>query len=126
MFVTEKAKVELADLSRMASESVKVVVRCRPLNNREKALNCKMVVSVDCSHSQCFIEKPGAAGEPPKQFTFDGTYFINQTTEQMYNEIAYPLVEVNYFPLCSFTEKGIKLVIIFVTVCLFFILIDLT
>ncbi|KAM9444185.1 LOW QUALITY PROTEIN: kinesin-like protein KIF17 [Clarias gariepinus] len=77
----------------MASESVKVVVRCRPLNNREKALNCKMVVSVDCSHCQCFIEKPGAAEEPPKQFTFDGTYFIDHTTEQMYNEIAYPLVE---------------------------------
>ncbi|KAG7318866.1 hypothetical protein KOW79_017340 [Hemibagrus wyckioides] len=77
----------------MASESVKVVVRCRPLNNREKALNCKMVVSVDCSHCQCFIEKPGASEEPPKQFTFDGTYFIDQTTEQMYNEIAYPLVE---------------------------------
>ncbi|XP_053508893.1 kinesin-like protein KIF17 isoform X5 [Ictalurus furcatus] len=77
----------------MASESVKVVVRCRPLNNREKTLNCKMVVSVDCSRCQCFIEKPGAAEEPPKQFTFDGTYFIDQTTEQMYNEIAYPLVE---------------------------------
>lgn len=103
--VTEKGKVELADSwrrsllrSRMASESVRVVVRCRPLNNREKSLNCKMVVSVDCSHCQCFIEKPGAAEEPPKQFTFDGTYFIDQTTEQMYNEIAYPLVEViSYF-----------------------------
>lgn len=83
----------------MASESVKVVVRCRPLNNREKTLNCKMVVSVNCSHCQCFIEKPGAAEEPPKQFTFDGTYFIDQTTEQMYNEIAYPLVEVTSFPL---------------------------
>ncbi|KAK3536673.1 hypothetical protein QTP86_017602, partial [Hemibagrus guttatus] len=86
-------QIARADLSRMASESVKVVVRCRPLNNREKALNCKSVVFVDCSHCQCFIEKPGAAEEPPKQFTFDGTYFIDQTTEQMYNEIAYPLVE---------------------------------
>ncbi|XP_076862858.1 kinesin-like protein KIF17 isoform X3 [Brachyhypopomus gauderio] len=77
----------------MASESVKVVVRCRPLNDREKALNCKMVVSVDTSRCQCFIEKPGTTEEPPKQFTFDGTYFINQHTEQMYNETAYPLVE---------------------------------
>uniref|UniRef100_W5K6V7 Kinesin-like protein n=1 Tax=Astyanax mexicanus TaxID=7994 RepID=W5K6V7_ASTMX len=77
----------------MASESVKVVIRCRPLNDREKALNCKMVVSVDTGCCQCFIEKPEASEEPPKQFTFDGTYFINQTTEQMYNEIAYPLVE---------------------------------
>ncbi|XP_044023945.1 kinesin-like protein KIF17 isoform X3 [Siniperca chuatsi] len=77
----------------MGSESVKVVVRCRPLNDREKALCSKMVLSMDLHRCQCFIKKPGAVDEPPKQFTFDGTYFIDQTTEQMYNEIAYPLVE---------------------------------
>lgn len=77
----------------MGSESVKVVVRCRPLNDREKALSCKMVLSMDLQRCQCFIEKPCAVDEPPKQFTFDGTYYIDQTTEQMYNEIAYPLVE---------------------------------
>uniref|UniRef100_A0A667WND6 Kinesin motor domain-containing protein n=1 Tax=Myripristis murdjan TaxID=586833 RepID=A0A667WND6_9TELE len=77
----------------MGSEAVRVVVRCRPMNDREKALSCKMVLSMDVHHCQCFIEKPGATDEPPKQFTFDGTYFIDQTTEQMYNEIAYPLVE---------------------------------
>ncbi|XP_070758134.1 kinesin-like protein KIF17 isoform X2 [Enoplosus armatus] len=77
----------------MGSESVRVVVRCRPLNDREKALCSEMVLSMDLHLCQCFIEKPGAADEPPKQFTFDGTYFIDQTTEQMYNEIAYPLVE---------------------------------
>nr|XP_015813848.2 kinesin-like protein KIF17 [Nothobranchius furzeri] len=77
----------------MGSESVKVVVRCRPLNDREKALSSKMVLSMDLQHCQCFIEKPGAVDEPPKPFTFDGTYHIEQTTEQLYNEIAYPLVE---------------------------------
>ncbi|CAL8336807.1 unnamed protein product [Lota lota] len=77
----------------MGSEAVKVVVRCRPLNGREKALGCRMVVSMDVEHGQCFIQKPGATDEPPKQFTFDGTYFMEQTTEEMYNEIAYPLVE---------------------------------
>ncbi|XP_026162837.1 kinesin-like protein KIF17 isoform X2 [Mastacembelus armatus] len=77
----------------MGSECVKVVVRCRPLNDREKALGSKMVLSMDLHLCQCFIEKPGVADEPPKQFTFDGTYFIEQSTEDMYNEIAYPLVE---------------------------------
>ncbi|KAM4612758.1 kinesin-like protein KIF17 [Polymixia lowei] len=77
----------------MGSESVKVVVRCRPMNDREKALTCRMVVSMEIHHCQCFIRKPGVTDEPPKQFTFDGTYFTEQTTEQMYNEIAYPLVE---------------------------------
>ncbi|XP_056462685.1 kinesin-like protein KIF17 [Gadus chalcogrammus] len=77
----------------MGSEAVKVVVRCRPLNGREKALGCRMVLSMDVRHGQCFIQKPGATDEPAKQFTFDGTYFMEQTTEEMYNEIAYPLVE---------------------------------
>ncbi|XP_034550917.1 kinesin-like protein KIF17 isoform X2 [Notolabrus celidotus] len=77
----------------MGSESVKVVVRCRPLNDREKALSCKMVLFMDLHRCQCFIEKPGAVDEPAKQFTFDGTYFLDQNTEEMYNEIAYPLVE---------------------------------
>ncbi|XP_048879414.1 kinesin-like protein KIF17 isoform X2 [Brienomyrus brachyistius] len=77
----------------MASESVKVVVRCRPMNDRERALSCKAVVLVDSDRGQCFIEKPGAAEEPPKQFTFEGAYCPQHTTEQMYNEVAYPLVE---------------------------------
>ncbi|XP_034023417.1 kinesin-like protein KIF17 [Thalassophryne amazonica] len=74
-------------------ESVKVVVRCRPMNDREKALCAKMVLSMDLDRCQCFIDKPGAPDEPSKQFTFDGTYFTHQTTEELYNEIAYPLVE---------------------------------
>lgn len=78
----------------MASESVKVVVRCRPMNQRERELSCQSVVTVDCARGQCFIQNPGAADEPPKQFTFDGAYYMDHFTEQIYNEIAYPLVEV--------------------------------
>lgn len=78
----------------MASESVKVVVRCRPMNQRELELNCQAVVTVDSARGQCFIQNPGASDEPPKQFTFDGAYYMDHFTEQIYNEIAYPLVEV--------------------------------
>uniref|UniRef100_A0A674KAE3 Kinesin-like protein n=1 Tax=Terrapene triunguis TaxID=2587831 RepID=A0A674KAE3_9SAUR len=77
----------------MASEAVKVIVRCRPMNEREKALSCKAVVSLDSPRGQCFIQNPGATDEPPKQFTFDGAYYESHNTEQIYNEIAYPLVE---------------------------------
>nr|XP_032818048.1 kinesin-like protein KIF17 isoform X5 [Petromyzon marinus] len=76
----------------MSAEAVKVVVRCRPTNEREKNLGCKVVVSMDTARGQCFIQKPGS-GDEPKQFTFDGTYFIESSTEQIYNDIAYPLVE---------------------------------
>ncbi|KAM6045923.1 LOW QUALITY PROTEIN: kinesin-like protein KIF17 [Theristicus caerulescens] len=77
----------------MASEAVKVIVRCRPMNEREKALGCKAVVSTESARGQCFLQNPAAAGEPPKQFTFDGAYCQEHNTEQIYNEIAYPLVE---------------------------------
>ncbi|XP_034501488.1 kinesin-like protein KIF17 isoform X3 [Ailuropoda melanoleuca] len=77
----------------MASESVKVVVRCRPMNQRERELNCQPVVTVDSARGQCSIQNPGAPDEPPKQFTFDGAYYVDHFTEQIYNEIAYPLVE---------------------------------
>ncbi|XP_061639589.1 kinesin-like protein KIF17 isoform X8 [Phyllopteryx taeniolatus] len=77
----------------MGSESVKVVVRYRPLNDKEKALGSKMALTMDPQRCQCFIKKPASADEPPKQFTFDGTYFTDQTTERIYNESAYPLVE---------------------------------
>ncbi|KAM6371409.1 kinesin-like protein KIF17 [Pluvialis apricaria] len=77
----------------MASEAVKVIVRCRPMNEREKALGCKAVVSMESARGQCFLQNPAAASEPPKQFTFDGAYYQEHNTEQIYNEIAYPLVE---------------------------------
>ncbi|XP_075762695.1 kinesin-like protein KIF17 isoform X7 [Pelodiscus sinensis] len=77
----------------MASEAVRVVVRCRPPSEREKALGCRAVVSTDSARGQCCIHNPGAAGQPPKQFTFDGAYGGGHSTEQIYNDIAYPLVE---------------------------------
>ncbi|EPQ03624.1 Kinesin-like protein KIF17 [Myotis brandtii] len=63
------------------------------MNQRERELNCQPVVTVDSARGQCFIQNPSATDEPPKQFTFDGAYFMDHFTEQIYNEIAYPLVE---------------------------------
>lgn len=80
---------------RMA-EAVKVIVRCRPLNEREKSLNCSVVVKMDSSKGSCEIVKPKSK-DPPKAFTFDGAYFTDSTTEQIYNDIGYPLVDVSNF-----------------------------
>ena len=49
----------------------------------------------------CVIHKPNAGKLPPKQFTFDGVYFTGATTEQIYNDIAYPLVEVRNMEICG-------------------------
>lgn len=82
-------------LHRMA-EAVKVIVRCRPLNEREKNLKCEVVVRMDGSKGSCEISKPKSK-DPPKAFTFDGAYFVDSTTETIYNDIGYPLVDVRLF-----------------------------
>ena len=76
------------------AESVKVIVRCRPMNGREKGLSCKEVVNIDTRTALCAITNPGDKKAPPKSFTFDGAYDVNSTTEQIYADIGFPLVEV--------------------------------
>lgn len=81
-------------------ETVKVIVRCRPMNTREKDLKCTTVVAMEGKRGQCSIRNPDDKKAPPKMFTFDGAYFVDSTTENIYNEIAYPLVEVKEGHLC--------------------------
>ncbi|XP_049845788.1 osmotic avoidance abnormal protein 3 isoform X1 [Schistocerca gregaria] len=75
------------------AECVRVVVRCRPMNRRELDLRCKNVVSMDNSQAECKLINPDDNLAPPKRFTFDGVYDVNSTTEELYNEAVYPLVE---------------------------------
>ncbi|GAB6031638.1 Kinesin-like protein kif3a [Chamberlinius hualienensis] len=80
----------------MASESVKVIVRCRPMNHREKERNANSVVAVESKNNginQVSITNPNDSNAPPKVFFFDGAYGQDSTTEQIYNDIVYPLVE---------------------------------
>ena len=64
------------------------------MNTREKNLRCKTVIGMDTPKGQCSLINPNDSKAPPKTFTFDGAYFVDSTTEQIYSEIAYPLVEV--------------------------------
>ncbi|XP_043237918.1 kinesin-like protein KIF17 isoform X1 [Amphibalanus amphitrite] len=75
------------------AESVKVLVRCRPMNSREKNLNCEVVVFMDDSIMQVSIVNPSDKNSPPKSFTFDGVYYMDSVTENIYKDMAYPLVE---------------------------------
>ncbi|CAH1787556.1 unnamed protein product, partial [Owenia fusiformis] len=76
------------------AEAVKVIVRCRPLNRREKDLNCKTAVKMDGKVGQCTITNLcDPKNQVPKSFTFDGAYFTDSTTEQIYADVGYSLVE---------------------------------
>ena len=94
----------------MASECVKVMVRCRPMNSKEvnrgksftyqHPLNC-LVFQSGCQ-SICDIDKPtnqvivrqGEEGGPvEKIFAYDAVYGVESTQRQVYDETAFPLVE---------------------------------
>ena len=45
--------------------------------------------------SQCSIVHTSDPSAPPKVMTFDGAYYTDSTTESIYNDLAYPLVEVS-------------------------------
>ncbi|XP_074537353.1 kinesin-like protein KIF3B [Halichoeres trimaculatus] len=78
-----------------SSESVKVVVRCRPMNEKERAAKYERMVSVDVKLGQILVRNPreGSASDPPKVFTFDSVYDWNSKQIDLYDETFRPLVE---------------------------------
>ncbi|KAG2431845.1 hypothetical protein HXX76_009338 [Chlamydomonas incerta] len=76
------------------SESVKVVVRCRPLNGKEKADGRTRIVDMDVDSGQVKVRNPKAdASEPPKAFTFDQVYDWNCLQRDVFDITARPLID---------------------------------
>jgi len=71
-------------------ECVKVVVRCRPANAREKALNSQKIVKIDRRTLAVSLVK---GSEEPKTFTYDNVYDDDSRQKDVYDETAYPLVK---------------------------------
>ncbi|KAL8594876.1 Kinesin-like protein kif3b [Nucella lapillus] len=76
------------------AESVKVVVRCRPLNEKEKKGGCHRIVDLVGKTGTVEVKNPkGVANEPPKSFTFDAVYDWNSKQQDVYDETVHDLVE---------------------------------
>ncbi|KAM4612456.1 kinesin-like protein KIF3B [Discoglossus pictus] len=76
-----------------SSETVRVVVRCRPMNSKELASGFEKVVEVDVKLGQVAVKAKGAAHEVPKTFTFDAVYDSNSKQVELYDETFRPLVD---------------------------------
>uniref|UniRef100_A0A4W5L7D5 Kinesin motor domain-containing protein n=1 Tax=Hucho hucho TaxID=62062 RepID=A0A4W5L7D5_9TELE len=64
--------------------TVKVVVRCRPLNRKE----------MDVHRGQVVLRNPRALpGEPRKTFTFDSVYDASSKQRDLYDETVRPLID---------------------------------
>ncbi|XP_012681607.2 kinesin-like protein KIF3B [Clupea harengus] len=78
-----------------SAETVKVVVRCRPMNEKERAANYERVVTVDVKLGQVAVRNPRGSSphEHPKVFTFDSVYDWNSKQVDLYDETFRPLVD---------------------------------
>ncbi|KAM9296489.1 kinesin-like protein KIF3B [Gastrophryne carolinensis] len=76
-----------------SSETVRVVVRCRPMNSKEIAAGFEKVVDVDVKLGQVAVKIQKGASEMPKTFTFDAVYDCNSKQVELYDETFRPLVD---------------------------------
>ncbi|XP_058459454.1 kinesin-like protein Klp68D [Malaya genurostris] len=75
------------------NECVQVVVRCRPLSNKEQAGNFQKVVDVFSSRGVIEILNCNETSrENKKMFTYDAVYDWSSTQQQLYDEVIRPLV----------------------------------
>ncbi|XP_069681016.1 kinesin-like protein KIF3A isoform X2 [Periplaneta americana] len=75
-------------------ENVRVVVRVRPLNEKEIESGYRQITKVDTVNNTICVENPQAAeGEPPKTFTFDVVFDTDSRQMDVYNETARPIVD---------------------------------
>jgi hypothetical protein len=73
------------------TETVKVVVRVRPLNEKEIARGCQSIVEVERQLGQLSINS--ISTQVPKTFAFDSVYGQDSRQRVIYDETAFPLVE---------------------------------
>ncbi|XP_067000347.1 kinesin-like protein KIF3A [Anabrus simplex] len=75
-------------------ENVRVVVRVRPLSEKETEAGFRLITKVDSVNGTVAVENPQAAdGEPPKMFTFDSVFDMDSRQMDVYNETARPIVD---------------------------------
>ncbi|CAB0038458.1 unnamed protein product [Trichogramma brassicae] len=75
------------------SESVKVAVRCRPMNHRELQHKCRSVVTVDGTSRSCSLAEVGTGGGNGKVYQFDAAFGPEVATETVYEELGSYVVE---------------------------------
>ncbi|KAM9704170.1 kinesin-like protein KIF3C [Menidia menidia] len=78
-----------------SSESVKVVVRCRPPSRKEESNGpAGTIVQMDLRLGQVILKNPRAPpSEPQKTFTFDAVYDANSKQRDLYDESVRPLID---------------------------------
>ena len=74
------------------SEAIKVVVRVRPMNQKEKDRDCSSILKIEQENNQIAIQKPDEI-DNIKTFAFDNVFSENSHQHSVYTKTAYNLVE---------------------------------
>ena len=72
------------------SERIKVSVRCRPMNQKEKNEGYQNCVDVDSDRGEVSVN---LINMPKRTFWYDKAYGMDSTQEQVFQETAMPIVE---------------------------------
>ena len=72
---------------------MKVIVRCRPMNRTETADQRERAVDMDLRTNMVSLKNPKDLREAPKQFTFDKIYDWNSRQEDVFVQVAQPIIE---------------------------------
>lgn len=73
------------------NEAVKVCIRCRPMNDKEREKGNQQIVKVTKDRPEIWVQRPFTQ-EEPKQFTFDLTYGDSALQQVIYQETSYPIM----------------------------------
>eukprot|EP00929_Paragymnodinium_shiwhaense_P037390 TRINITY_DN1992_c1_g2_i1.p1 TRINITY_DN1992_c1_g2~~TRINITY_DN1992_c1_g2_i1.p1 ORF type:complete len:841 (-),score=314.89 TRINITY_DN1992_c1_g2_i1:95-2617(-) len=76
-----------------AGECVKVVVRVRPLNSKERNDGREKIVLMDCSRGVAMLKKPGGSERDVKDFTFDNVFDESMSQQQIFEETALDIID---------------------------------
>eukprot|EP00055_Hartaetosiga_balthica_P003955 m.9574 g.9574 ORF g.9574 m.9574 type:complete len:778 (+) comp3494_c0_seq1:199-2532(+) len=76
-----------------SDDNVKVVIRCRPLNSKEKEKKFPKCVKVNEKGGTIVVDSIEDPSKPPKKFTFDDVYGENSLQADVYNKSAKPIVD---------------------------------
>lgn len=77
-----------------SNDNVRVVVRCRPLNEKEKNMKCPMAVKCDEVRGSVTVnQSESRSGDQPKVFTFDRVFGPESKQTDVYNDTARSIVE---------------------------------
>lgn len=104
------------------NDNVKVVVRCRPLNEKEKMMGHKQSVTVDEIRGTITVNKFDMTSEPPKTFTFDTVFSPDSKQLDVYNLTARPIIDSvleGYNGKSKTIEIFIAYIFTFLSICLF-------